>query len=69
MPIIEDLNKKKKDGYFDWVETDNPIPNSSDTVMIPADGNHPVFTSGGTVIPPVGKSTGEKKASGKKFFY
>jgi len=69
MPVISDYEKKKKEGYYDWKEVDNPIPNSSDTVMIPEHGNHQVFEKGGSAFPPPGKNTGNKKSSGKKYFY
>lgn len=69
MPVISDYSKKKKEGYYDWKEVDNPVPKSSETVMIPEHGNHPVFTQGGTCAPPVTKNSAPKKASGKKFFY
>jgi len=64
--IIDNLEKKKKEGYYDYREVDNPIPNSGETVMIPEDGNHPVFTKGGTCMPP---PAAKANSTNKKYFF
>jgi hypothetical protein len=67
--FIDNLKKKQKDGHYDWTEVDNPLQGSggtTDTVMIPAHGNHPVFDKGGTIAPPKLKTT---KSTGKKTYF
>lgn len=69
--FIDGLEKKKKEGYYDWKETDNPIQDAgaqTSTVMIPEHGNHPVFENGGEVLRPSGKSS-TPKSSGKKTYF